>query len=437
MKNTFKRLSGNLKSIFTTTAVVAGILLSPIAHAELANDPFIRDGVTDRKNFEPGGKYHLFGSARGTVTNQGGKINIDTLNHLKVGNLDIEQGIIHGEITYNTAFSGHGWEVHAPFDEHASRSKSDKNDILGVSSTAYAIEWTGDLKHPADGYDGPIGGGYPTPTGARDEYTYKVKGIADSVNIDAGESFTFLQRMKNRYGNAVDIFGGVFDSWDKATTHNPNLSRTGNAAEVGNAFVTGVGSVFGAGWEMLGMGDISQAAGLARDNVFLGIVQAQDAEGHLATVNSFVETYGELEDYKSRYARWAAENPNAAELVGLTLNIGENILTRGKGKGDTPNASNAHNSAGSKSVGQVDCCNTTTDSKLPKTSDPNSVTQRYDKDGKLITERYYDNQGNPYLDIDYTDHGNAKQHPIVPHEHQITYNDGKFDRESKGKAVKK
>ncbi|MBP3220725.1 MAG: MafB family polymorphic toxin [Neisseriaceae bacterium] len=59
--------------------------------------------------------------------------------------------------------------------------------MIGVSSTAYSIEWTGDLKHPADGYDAPIGGGYPNPTGARDEYTYKVKGIADSVDIELAE----------------------------------------------------------------------------------------------------------------------------------------------------------------------------------------------------------------------------------------------------------
>ena len=189
MKNIFKRLSGSLKHILGVTTLAAAVLLSPVANAELANDPFIRDGVTNRKNFEPGGKYHLFGSARGTVTNRGEQINIDTLNHLKVGNLDIEQGIIHGEITYHTNFSGQGhtWEVHSPFDEHASRSKSDKNDIIGVSSTAYSIEWTGDLKHPADGYDAPIGGGYPNPTGARDEYTYKVKGIADSVDIELAE----------------------------------------------------------------------------------------------------------------------------------------------------------------------------------------------------------------------------------------------------------
>ncbi|MBR5675104.1 MAG: MafB family polymorphic toxin [Neisseriaceae bacterium] len=331
MKNTFKRLSGNLKSIFTTTAVVAGILLSPIAHAELANDPFIRDGVTDRKNFEPGGKYHLFGSARGTVTNQGGKINIDTLNHLKVGNLDIEQGIIHGEITYNTAFSGHGWEVHAPFDEHASRSKSDKNDILGVSSTAYAIEWTGDLKHPADGYDGPIGGGYPTPTGARDEYTYKVKGIADSVEIVLPEQPSFTQRLKNRGSNAWNSLKNLGNAWDKATTHNPNLNGWGNLAEAGNAALEGAGSVLNVPWELVGGNEAIEGLGVARDAAIMLELNRASPETQLSEVDWLVQGKLGYDGLKESYERWEAENPNAAEMAGLGWNMIENVLTKGKG----------------------------------------------------------------------------------------------------------
>ena len=67
MKNPFKKLSGSLKKVLGVSTLAAAVLLSPVANAELANDPFIRDGVTNRKNFEPGGKYHLFGTPRGTV----------------------------------------------------------------------------------------------------------------------------------------------------------------------------------------------------------------------------------------------------------------------------------------------------------------------------------------------------------------------------------
>ena len=37
--------------------------------------------------------------------------------------------------------------------------------------------------------------------------------------------------------------------------------------------------------------------------------------------------------------------------------------------------------------------------------------------GKVITRRYYDKNGNADLDIDYTNHGNPKTHPKVPHRH--------------------
>lgn len=41
-------------------------------------------------------------------------------------------------------------------------------------------------------------------------------------------------------------------------------------------------------------------------------------------------------------------------------------------------------------------------------------------DGIVHQERYYDKDGNPHLDIDYSDHGNPKKHPVVPHEHNWT-----------------
>ncbi|MBQ9601072.1 MAG: hypothetical protein IJR46_03585, partial [Neisseriaceae bacterium] len=95
-----------------------------------------------------------------------------------------------------------------------------------------------------------------------------------------------------------------------------------------------------------------------------------------------------------------------------------------------------YNSAGSKSVGQVDCCNTST-TKPPKTSDANSVSQYVDDNGNLRRERYYDTNGNAYLDIDYTNHGNATRHPIVPHEHSIDSSNGGFIREKNGRPINK
>lgn len=52
------------------------------------------------------------------------------------------------------------------------------------------------------------------------------------------------------------------------------------------------------------------------------------------------------------------------------------------------------------------------------------------KDGKLNTRRYYKKDGKAEVDIHYTNHGNAKKHPKVPHRHAWGYN-------SKGKWTKK
>ena len=66
---------------------------------------------------------------------------------------------------------------------------------------------------------------------------------------------------------------------------------------------------------------------------------------------------------------------------------------------------------------------------------PNLVTI-IKKNGIIESERYYDEQGNPYLDIDYTNHGNSKAHPIVPHEHGWEKDSDVAYRRDKGRRIK-
>ena len=96
-----------------------------------------------------------------------------------------------------------------------------------------------------------------------------------------------------------------------------------------------------------------------------------------------------------------------------------------------------YNSAGSKSVKTVDSVNIEADAhSVPMKGTPNSVTQVY-RNGNKVTERYFDENGNAYLDIDYTDHGNPVTHPIVPHEHDITHDkNGKINR-GRAKGINK
>ncbi len=55
--------------------------------------------------------------------------------------------------------------------------------------------------------------------------------------------------------------------------------------------------------------------------------------------------------------------------------------------------------------------------KFPTTGKPNTKSTLYGKNGQVIRERWYGSDGNPLKDRDWTDHGNAKQHPNVPHDH--------------------
>ena len=63
---------------------------------------------------------------------------------------------------------------------------------------------------------------------------------------------------------------------------------------------------------------------------------------------------------------------------------------------------------------------------LPMKGKPNSKQTRY-KEGKKVQERYYDKNGDPDYDIDYTNHGNPKEHPNTPHKHR--WENGKRGKE--------
>lgn len=55
---------------------------------------------------------------------------------------------------------------------------------------------------------------------------------------------------------------------------------------------------------------------------------------------------------------------------------------------------------------------------LKRKGKPNSSRDLKDPStGKVKQRRYYDKNGKADIDIDYTNHGNAKQHPKVPYRH--------------------
>ena len=92
-----------------------------------------------------------------------------------------------------------------------------------------------------------------------------------------------------------------------------------------------------------------------------------------------------------------------------------------------------YNEAGSKNVGKVKEVDIRQDEhSMPIEGKEDSVVRNF-RGGKLEQERYFDGSGRPYLDIDYSNHGNPKIHPNVPHEHSINFTNGKFYRNKGGK----
>ncbi|MBW3921208.1 polymorphic toxin MafB class 1, partial [Neisseria meningitidis] len=199
-----------LTNLLAACAVAAAAFGQPALAADLAQDPFITDNA-QRQHYEPGGKYHLFGDPRGSVSDRTGQINVIQDYTHQMGNLLIQQANINGTIGYHTRFSGHGHEEHAPFDNHAADSASKEQGNVDEGFTVYRLNWEGHEHHPADAYDGPKGGNYPKPTGARDEYTYHVNGTARSIKLNPTDTRSIRQRISDNYNNLGSNFSDRAD----------------------------------------------------------------------------------------------------------------------------------------------------------------------------------------------------------------------------------
>ena len=106
------------------------------------------------------------------------------------------------------------------------------------------------------------------------------------------------------------------------------------------------------------------------------------------------------------------------------------------GSGDSLTNGTDYNTAKSGSVKEVTSVNKIDTHSVPGTGTPNSVTLNL-HNGVLSSERYYDNDGKAYLDIDYSNHGNSKTHPTVPHEHDIWFDDDGNMHRGKDKGIQK
>ena len=310
-----------LTNLLAACAVAAAAFGQPALAAELAKDPFITDNA-QRQHFEPGGKYHLFGNPRGSVANRTGKIDVTQAYTHQMGNLLIQQANINGTIGYHTRFSGHGHEVHAPFDNHASRSASEEKGNVNEGFTVYRLNWEGHEHHPADGYDGPQGGNYPKPTGARDEYTYNVNGVARSIKFNPTDTRDVRQRISDNYSNLGSNFSDrAYEANRKMFEHNSKLDRWGNSMEFINGVAAGALNPFLSASEALGIGDILYGTGYAIDKATMYGISPLSADGKLTAIGGLGGVAGFEKNTREAVDRWIQENPNAAETVEAAFNV--------------------------------------------------------------------------------------------------------------------
>ncbi|HEZ5523281.1 TPA: polymorphic toxin MafB class 1 [Neisseria meningitidis] len=310
-----------LTNLLAACAVAAAAFGQPALAADLAQDPFITDNA-QRQHYEPGGKYHLFGDPRGSVSDRTGQINVIQDYTHQMGNLLIQQANINGTIGYHTRFSGHGHEEHAPFDNHAADSASKEQGNVDEGFTVYRLNWEGHEHHPADAYDGPKGGNYPKPTGARDEYTYHVNGTARSIKLNPTDTRSIRQRISDNYNNLGSNFSDRADEANrKMFEHNAKLDRWGNSMEFINGVAAGALNPFISAGEALGIGDILYGTRYAIDKAAMRNIAPLPAEGKFAVIGGLGSVAGFEKNTREAVDRWIQENPNAAETVEALVNV--------------------------------------------------------------------------------------------------------------------
>ncbi|EMT1225922.1 polymorphic toxin MafB class 3, partial [Neisseria gonorrhoeae] len=241
-------------------AAAISLLQIPISHAN-GLDARLRDDM-QAKHYEPGGKYHLFGNARGSVKNR--VCAVQTFDATAVGPIlpiTHERTGFEGIIGYETHFSGHGHEVHSPFDNHDSRSTSDFSGGVDGGFTVYQLHRTGSEIHPEDGYDGPQGSDYPPPGGARDIYSYYVKGTSTKTKINTVPQAPFSDRwLKENAGAASGFFSRADEAGKLIWENNPNQNWWGNRMDDVRGIIQGAANPFLTGFQGLGVGAITDSA---------------------------------------------------------------------------------------------------------------------------------------------------------------------------------
>ncbi|MCL5003511.1 polymorphic toxin MafB class 3 [Neisseria meningitidis] len=320
-------------------AAAISLLQIPISHAN-GLDARLRDDM-QAKHYEPGGKYHLFGNARGSVKNRVYAVQtFDATAVSPVLPITHERTGFEGIIGYETHFSGHGYEVHSPFDHHDSKSTSDFSGGVDGGFTVYQLHRTGSEIHPEDGYDGPQGSDYPPPGGARDIYSYYVKGTSTKTKTNIVPQAPFSDRwLKENASAASGFFSRADEAGKLIWESDPNKNWWANRMDDIRGIVQGAVNPFLMGFQGVGIGAITDSAvspvtDTAAQQTLQGINHLGNLspEAQLAAATALQDSAFAVKDGINSARQWADAHPNITATAQTALSAAEAAGTVWRGK---------------------------------------------------------------------------------------------------------
>jgi hypothetical protein len=301
------------------------LMLAPVAMAQqpphLLQDNVVMQAI-EPMNWHPGGKNFGFSSSRGTVTNQKGSIKPQMVGNIRVGNFSVQNASLKGVLSYDTVFDNHGYEVHGNFGSTIKSEASEKSNRNDGSQVSYSLKWTATMNHPADAYDGVQGGGYPSPTGARDEYSFDISGVAVGTYLVTEWSMdaAYKPNIDNRNQNYLKALEASQDrnsaKLDKAFNnpdrdlewyHRVIYGFNGTLGLMASP-VTGLGGFMQPEFEQASQGIYYL------ENKSIKDLQGKGTQQQFDAISNWAATYHDIDNA----SQWLAERP----MIGETLEAG-------------------------------------------------------------------------------------------------------------------
>ncbi|EPH8260920.1 MafB family polymorphic toxin, partial [Neisseria gonorrhoeae] len=231
-------------------------------------------------------------------------------------------------------------EVHSPFDNHDSKSTSDFSGSVDGGFTVYQLHRTGSEIHPEDGYDGPQGGGYPEPQGARDIYSYHIKGTSTKTKINTVPQAPFSDRWLKENAGAASGFLSRADEAGKLIWENdPDKNWRANRMDDIRGIVQGAVNPFLTGFQGLGVGAITDSAVnpvtyAAAQQTLQGIHDLGNVSpaAQLAAASLLQDSAFAVKDSINSAKQWADAHPNITATAQTALAVAEAATTVWGGK---------------------------------------------------------------------------------------------------------